>query len=440
MINLKRVWFFMRGNFWFLPAIYGSAALAVAIVITNADTAIIKHWKELIPNTLLTSADVAKDLYSALATAILTMTTISFSTIMVVLTTYSTQFSPRTLQDFMRSKPTHHVLGVYTFGFLFALINLLMVGKQEQFIGPITMVVSAIFGLAFFIYFIHMTSKQLQVNQLIKKIHTDGSRLIKVTYREKKYIETGTWDEEELKWIHQSDKYNIYSKESGYVQNIEWKELFNWAEKEDAVIEVHAQAGKFLLKGEPLISLIYINETDKFDKKLTRLVHFMRVGAERSDVQDIEFTIEKLVEIALRAISPAINDPHTAINCINRLGSILVEIGKNNKEMRFLANPDRKLRIIRPNISFDQYLYKSFYQIKHYGKEDISVLYALLEVMAKVASISGDGIRKHIWNYHYEVLDVFEWKELSNQDYLHMRCAYDYLLESCGESIRETNG
>jgi len=428
------MWWLMRTSFWFLPTVYGLAAMISVAVIGMTDLAVIKHWEGPMPNMLLTSAEVAKDLYSALATAILTMTTISFSTIMVVLTTYSAQFSPRTLQDFMRSKSTHHVLGVYTFGFLFALLNLLLVGKEEQLIRPIFMVITAIFGLALFIYFIHMTSKRIQVNQLLKQIHTDGNRLIGDANKEKVYIESGTWNESVLKELDGVPNHIVYSQKSGYMQDVEWKALFKWAEKENVILQVHAQAGMFIVEGEPLITIAYLTSGEKDVRcKIDHIAKYVTVGAERTDIQDIEFTLEKLVEIALRAISPSVNDPHTAINCINRIGALLIKIGKSERDMRFIANKDKQLRVVRPNITFDQYLYKSFYQIKHYGKEDISVLTALLKTMAQIASVSGDEVRKHIWIYHYEVLDVFDWKALSNLDYLYMRSAYDYLLESCGK-------
>src|SRR5699024_9695021 len=110
ILNMEKVWMNIRGSFWFLPTVYGMLSLILVFVINIADAWLIASIKDQIPKQLLTSKDTAKKLYAALVTAILTMTTISFSVIMVVLTTYSTQFSPRTLQDFMRSRTTQHVL------------------------------------------------------------------------------------------------------------------------------------------------------------------------------------------------------------------------------------------------------------------------------------------------------------------------------------------
>ena len=138
-MNRTKFWIDTRDSFWFVPMIYSIISILLVIITSLLDTWLVNYYRDQLVDVLLTEKDVAIWLYGSLVTAILTMTTISFSTIMVVLTTYSTQFSPRTLQDFMRSSMTHHVLGVDCFGFIFALINLLLVDKQPLIIGPILM-------------------------------------------------------------------------------------------------------------------------------------------------------------------------------------------------------------------------------------------------------------------------------------------------------------
>jgi len=425
----KKIWMQMRSSFWFEPAIYGLNALLAVWLCTLADGMVIKHFKTAIPRILLTNPDVAKELYSALATATLTMTTISFSTIMVVLTTYSTQFSPRTLQDFMRSKITHQILGMYTFVFVFALMNLLLVGNTNQIVRPTAMVITAIMGLAFFIYFIHYTSRHIQVNQLIHMIHKDGTRIVKETYSEKTYVETGTWPQAEIESIYKRKCAVLYAKQSGYLQDVDWKGLFVYADKAGIILDVQIQAGSFLVEGEVLTNVYSREEISP--ERLKALHEYFAVGAERSDLQDIAFSIEKLAEIAMRAISPAVNDPHTAINCINRIGAMLVTIGREIKNMHYLANDAGELRIIRPMMPFEDYLYKGFYQLKHYGKKDVSVLYSLFTILGKVASVSGDTVKQKIWAFHFEILAVFDWETLTKQDFAHLYSAYQRLVSIC---------
>ncbi|WP_279401427.1 DUF2254 family protein [Piscibacillus salipiscarius] len=131
-MNKGKLWINVRDSFWFLPAIYSILSLLAVAIISLMDQWVLSAIKNDIPTIFLTEKSVTQTIYGSMVTAILTMTTISFSTIMVVLSTYSTQFSPRTLQDFMKSRVTQHVLGVFSFGFIFSLVNLFLVGKDPS--------------------------------------------------------------------------------------------------------------------------------------------------------------------------------------------------------------------------------------------------------------------------------------------------------------------
>ncbi|MDY0406791.1 DUF2254 domain-containing protein [Virgibacillus sp. 179-BFC.A HS] len=421
----EKIWIRIREAFWFLPGLYSIAAICLVLIINSLDSWILTSFQHQLPKMILTTSDIAKELYSALASAILNMTTISFSIIMVVLTTYSTQFSPRTLQDFMRSKTTHHVLGVYCFGFIFALLHLLLVGKSGGLIGPIVMVIISILVLAFFVYFIHLSSRWVQVNNLIATIRVDGSRVISHMYKERDFQVCETWDRQEIERATSNASQPVHAIKSGYVQTIDWKKLVEWAVYHDQFIQMNVQIGDFVIRDYPIM---YVNAQQ--DEEFTHTNEYILIGNERTDLQDIEFSLQKLVEIALRAISPAINDPHTAINCINRIGELLSEIGKEYKEINYLADHNQQLRVIIEQKKYETYLYKSFYQIRHYGKDDVSVIYGIIEVLYKIAVVSNDTIKQKLWDFHIYILDVIDWESLSKLDYKH--------LQSITEKFRRT--
>ncbi|MFZ3578891.1 DUF2254 domain-containing protein [Virgibacillus sp. DJP39] len=424
-MNQSKISIKIRDSFWFISAVYGVVAILLAIIISIADKWLLMNFKNNLPEILLTTNKVMIDLYSSLVMGILTMTTISFSVIMVVLTTYSTQFSPRTLQDFMGSRATQNVLGVYCLGFILALIHLVTAGKGPSLIGPIIMVIVAILTLAFFVYFIHHSARWIQVNNLIGKIRNDGSQVIKNTYKDYNLNGYVEWDEDELEEIQNNDKQLVYAQSSGYIQKIEWTELVKQATNQECILQVDVQIGDFVVKGSPLMSVVETNNRNyKFNQ-------FLIIGNERTDIQDVEFMLQKLVEIALRAISPAINDPHTAINCLNRIGSLLSEIGETYNENRYFTDDKKNLRVISKPKLFDEYLYKSFYQIRHYGKEDISMLYAMIEVLYKIAVVSENSIKQKVWTFHYYIMDVIEPDSLSTLDNEHLQSICRKLKEQC---------
>ncbi|WP_404451174.1 DUF2254 domain-containing protein [Virgibacillus necropolis] len=426
-MNQTKIWMKIRDSFWFIPTVYGVVSILLVILITITDGWLVGSYKDNLPKVLLTTNKVAIDLYASLVTGILTMTTISFSVIMVVLTTYSTQFSPRTLQDFMRSSTTQHVLGVYCLGFIFALIHLLTAGKETSVIGPIVMVIVAIITLAFFVYFIHHSARWIQVNNLIGKIRNDGSRVIKRTYKDHNFLEYEKWNEDELNDIQSYNKRSIYAYDSGYIQKIDWEGLLKQATRQGCIVHVHARIGDFVTKGLPIMSVI---ETEDCDDNY-EFKQFLIIGNERTDIQDVEFMIQKLVEIALRAISPAINDPHTAINCINRIGALLSEIGAAYNENRYFADSNKQLRVICEPKRYEDFLYKSLYQIRHYGKDDISMLYAMVEVLYKIAIVSKQPIKQKVWNFHFYIMDVVEWDILSDLDREHLQGIYKRFKAYC---------
>ncbi|MEN1968395.1 DUF2254 domain-containing protein [Lentibacillus sp. N15] len=425
----EKVWIAVRDSFWLIPTIYGLVSIISVIVVNEIDSWIIESFEGQLPQVFLTNGDVAKELYSALVSAILTMTTISFSVIMVVLTTYSTQFSPRTLQDFMRSAATHHILGMYCFGFVFALLHLILVGRGNMVVGPLAMGLVAMIILAFFVYFIHHSARWIQVNNLIAKIHMDGSKVITHAYRKPNFLEHADWDETEISRLYQTNKRVIRAEKSGYVQKVDWKSLVDWTSSHHCTVEMCVQIGDFILDGAPVMRVMGADEQEK----IHILDSYFIIGNERTDLQDVEFSLQKLVEIALRAISPAINDPHTAINCINRIGALLSEASANYKEIYYLSDEHQHLRVIKQPKKYEDYLYKSFYQIRHYAKDDVSVLYSLIDVLYKVALVSDETIKRKIWRFHYYILDVIVWDALSELDQQYLQSIYQKFKASFRE-------
>lgn len=420
LLNQTKLWLQVRDSFWFLPVIYSICSFVAVGVTTAIDVWLIAKIADSIPNVLLTNKGIAKSLYSSLITAILTMTTISFSTIMVVLTTYSSQFSPRTLQDFMRSKVTQHVLGVFSFGFVYVLMNLWLLGesKEKALLSPLFTVIVAIICLAFFILFIHHSSRWVQVNFLIGTIRNEASKVIKRTFEEKNYGGHQDWEHSEIDRLETKDKKTIFAKRSGYIQKIEYGYLIQWARQNNLILEANFQIGGYVPKGMPVFYFWSFGEKDYEEQDHDQ---FIIIGDERTDIQDIEFSLQKLVEIAVKAISPSLNDPHTAINCVNRIGALLTELSENYRPITYYSDDNGELRLIMEQNTFKDYLYKCFYQIRHYGKNDISVMYSITEVLYKTAVVSKESIQKEIWEFNKYILEAIDVENLASLDYQHLK-------------------
>lgn len=433
--NSKKAKVNIRDSFWFLPTIYGIISFFAVAIVTFADQALLPMISKAIPHLFLTNQDIAKSLYSALITAILTMTTISFSTIMVVLTTYTTQFSPRTLQNFMQSRVTQHVLGVYSFGFIFTLLNLILLteDKKQALASPFFTVVVSIVCLAFFILFIHHSARFVQVNNLIGEIRKSTSAIIDKTFSKKSHLDASEWNETDISQLKGGKGQYVFASRSGYIQHVQVKELVHWAKENYLMLEAHFFIGDYVQKGMPLFT--YWGQKGEVDCDTSQCNDFLLIGNERTDLQDIEFSIQKLVEIAVKAISPGINDPHTAVNCINRIGSILAELGDQYKEIRYYADDDEHLRLIMEPTHYSDYLYKSFYQIRIYGKHDISVMNAVLDALYRVAVVNKKPVKKEVWKFAEYMRSAIDEDALAELDYYYYKQLVDKLAIACDQYI-----
>ncbi|MCS1351876.1 DUF2254 domain-containing protein [Mechercharimyces sp. CAU 1602] len=434
-MNSEKLWVKVRDSFWFLPALYSLISFGAVLATSALDVWVVPKLKDLLPSLLLTEKSVAQDLYSSLITSILTMTTISFSTIMVVLTTYTTQFSPRTLQDFMGSRVTQHVLGVYSFGFVFSLLHLLLLGgDQSGLISPTLTVLVAVVCLAFFILFIHHSARFVQVNNLIGQIRSSASQVIQTTFSDEKYHVEEDWDLHDIKSLQTSVGRTIAAPHSGYIQRIQFQPLLRWAQQNNLLLEAHFRVGDYIQKGLPLFT--YWQETDGTNKDLTACTHYILIGNERTDDQDIEFSIQKLVEVAVKAISPSINDPHTAVNCINRIGSLLFELAIVYRPLCYFADSNHQLRLIIKPRQYKDYLYKAFYQIRIYGKHDISVVCGILEALYKIALIQSAPLKKEIWSFARYIMEAVDEGSLSKLDHEYYQGHVRQVAEACGKSVK----
>jgi len=163
----------MRESIWFIPSIYTILASIFALATVLVDTKYNNALKEYIPSYFRTTVDLAQTILGTLSGALLTMTTVTFSTIMVVLTMYSSQFSPRALQNFLNKSSTQRVLGIFMGGFVYTILSLLFMRKasiNHEVISASVGVAIAVICLAFFI---HNVGTSVQVSRLIRELTDD---------------------------------------------------------------------------------------------------------------------------------------------------------------------------------------------------------------------------------------------------------------------------
>lgn len=413
---IKRLLFKMQNRIWFVPSFYSIIAIVLAMIAIILDNEYPYMVQSTFPRYLLTDSSLAKTILATLVSSLLTMTTITFSTIMVVLTTYSSQFSPRTLEDFITNKTTLRVLGIFMGGFIYSILTLFFVKERPDnklvFSAALGVIISII-CLAFFVFFIHYISISIQVNRLINSLSSDILGLINKIEKNNNLDDRIQNELRENIKLPELERYWIFSRKNGYIQLIDDIGLLSLAQSKKVVIRVEKMIGDYVTTNSNIIS-VWNNKKPVEDE--AEYLKYINIGNQRNMLQDIEFGLQKIVEVALRALSPGINDPNTAILCINELGMILTRIGTANIENTYYYDTDGNLRLIFEDKSFDELLYKTFYQLRHYISDDISVISAMIDSLILIAQENKKSLRDKVWKFSTYILSAFDISTLDPLD------------------------
>ncbi|NMH73802.1 DUF2254 domain-containing protein [Bacillus sp. RO2] len=404
-----------RKEIWFVPSLYALASLILTAIVIMVDIVFADSVQNYLPKIFFTNVDLSTTILSSIATAILTMTTISFSTIMVVLTTYSSQFSPRTLQDFMTEKTTLRVLGVFVGSFIYSVLSLLFMKDwldDQRVLASGVGVILAVICVGYFVFFIHHVARSIQVSKLIERLMKEGLATVKkkkLLYKAEKIL----FEKLDVSASSFQEKIELTPKATGYVQVIDAEGLAAKAKEQGFQVVFNKRIGDFVTE-RSVIAMVYFTKDKPEDVDLTA---FIEVGEERTPLQDGEFALQKLAEVALRAISPGINDPNTANNCIRYMSRLLIDFGEVDSDAITYLDEEKEKRVAIPQRTFEEILYTGFYQIRIYGERDISVVLTILECLILIAEGSNQEIKekvKNIWEFlvesikeeYFEPLDI----------------------------------
>lgn len=384
----------IQESFWFLPAIYNAVALMLAVTVVLVDY-------QLTPETSLLgiaplSLSRTTEMLNSLAGGILTMTTITFSAILIVLTTYSAQFSPRVLQDFVSSRTTRHVLALFSSGFTFCVAAMLIISEEKayQLLGiPFLAVLWALAGIAAFVFLLNHTANWLRVNNLIGYIADETKATIDHMLKRDVNQMLHCIDRDDPAWTKPGVV--VKSPTSGYVVTLALDSLIAKAVSDDLVVRLEVAIGDFVLEGLPLMTLIGENASAAGQESYADLV---RVDDEPKSWQDIGFGIRKVAEIGLRAISPGINDPYTAATAIHHMSVLLVRLSHFNADRNGFFN-QQELRLLAREPGFEHYLLGAFQELRRYGTEDNTTQVAILNALSWIARLVDERWHDLLWDF-----------------------------------------
>ena len=401
-------WATLRATFWFVPGLMVIGSVLLAAFALALDTAL--AGSALPPWVYTGGADGARALLSTIAGSMVTVAGVGFSITIVALVLASTQFGPRLLGLFMRDITSQATLGTFVGTFTYCVLVLRTVRGPDEvggaFVPQVAMTIAigiTLLSVAVLVYFFHHVTVTIQAPNVVSTVAHDLDAAID-HLRKPDLGVTGT--DPAVAEIPDPDiDLVVAATRSGYVQVVDDAALFEIAVRHALTIRLTTRPGLFVLRGNPLL---VVRPSERFDDTVAAdLRSTLIIGDIRTAEDDIEFSVRQLVEVALRALSPAINDPFTAMSAVDWLGAALARMARSEFPPRYRYDASGRLRVIAQVPTFGGIAHTIFSRIRHYGGSSPMVLNRLLEAVAAFGPhISDDADRALVRDETEAVLRV----------------------------------
>ncbi len=386
--HLANIWENLRSSYWFIPTVMALFSMGIALAAIQLDLRFgflfltEKTWFYWI------KAEGAREVLSTIAGSSITVTGVVFSIIIVALSLASRQFGPRLLYNFMRDRSNQVVFGVFISTYLFCLVVLRTVrsGEMNTFVPHLSVTLAlmlAVASVGVLIFFIHHAAESIQVNTIIEKVSSDFRSVLNRIYPKEITPGEAGWEmtaADRLPENFNSDSLPVVSRTSGYVQAVDVDTLMDLAQKYDLVLRIERRPGNFVLRKTPLATA-YPARKAMEGKLDDRINGSFILGAKRTPKQDIEFLVRELVEIALRSLSTGVNDPFTAVTCVDFLSSMLSDFSLRDVPSPYWHDEQGDLRVIVAPVLFEDLVQTALNPLRQNVSNSLPVTLRLLEVI-----------------------------------------------------------
>lgn len=384
--RLLTLWDRLRTSYWFVPALLVLAGALLALAATALDHRFGDATQGL--RLFAATPEGARAMLSTLAGAQINLAGLTFSITIVALTVASQQYGPRLLRNFMRDVGNQVVLGTFVATFVYCVLVQGQVrnGEHTSWVPGLSLAIAvalALASLGVLIYFMHHVSSSIQVSQLIAAVGAEVDAAIGTLFPEEiGSVRTDVPREGEQPPLDR-DPELVAASGLGYLQAIDLDGLMAVAREKDLLIQLDCRPGDRIVPGWPVARAWPAAHAEDVADAVNRA---LIVGAQRTSVQDLEFSIDQLVEIAVRALSPGTNDPFTAMTCIDRLAASLCRFAGRRIPSPVRRDESGQPRLIARPWSFGGALDSAFDQIRQYGRGAPAVMIRLAEGLTLIAA------------------------------------------------------
>lgn len=354
----------------FYPTLLAVCGFMFALFMTYLENkGISKYLIEHAPSLVVNNGDTAKTILSSFISGLISVVVFSFSMVMLLLSQASNNYSPRLLPGLISDKKHQIILGIYLFTILYCIFILFTIqptGNKYQVPGFAVLlgIVSTVVSIYAFIYFIHNISQSIQISNILQNIFKTAQYKLEIVIEKEK--------ENNRNFESTEDWHEYSSDKSGYLQNISYSNLIDICKKEKTKLYILPIKGIFVLSGIPLFK----SKKDLGEETVKRILANFNFAREELVEDNYILAFKQITEIILKAMSPGINDPGTAINAIDYL-SELFAVRMRKKDTNIISR-DEVMYVKINTINFNDLLYNIMAAIRTYCKHDIILVQKLL--------------------------------------------------------------
>ncbi|MGI8437249.1 MAG: DUF2254 domain-containing protein [Chthoniobacterales bacterium] len=391
-ILLSTYWERLSSSYWFVPTLMSLAATGFSFLTIHFDSVINAKWARSAGWVWGGGPAGARSVLSTVASSTITVAGVVFSITIVALTLASSQFGPRLLRNFMSDRGTQIVLGVFVSTFLYCLLILRTVRGTEAtsvipFISVTCGIVFAVASVGFLIFFIHHVPNSILAETLLGRVARELQDSIDRIYPEE--LDQSPRERKsdvaaKLPPRFEEEAHPLLSHESGFIQTIAIEKLIALAARKGLIIRLSRRPGDFVAE-ESTLALAWPAEKVS-EECLEEFRDSFFFGWHRTPTQDINYAIDQLVEVAVRSLSPGINDPFTAMSCVEWLGVGLIRVGRRQIPSACHYDEENKLRLVTDVTDYEGIAASALNQIRQYGGGSVAVVTRLLNMLTRVAA------------------------------------------------------
>ncbi len=428
----------LRASFWFLPSLIVAFSIVLALALIDLDASGGQDWMDNWPRLFGAGAAGARGMLATIAGSMTTVVGVTFSMTLVALTLASSQYTSRVLRNFMSDRVTQVVLGIFAGIFTYCLIVLRTIreGDEGEFIPSLSVacsVIMAIGCIGTLIFFIHHIASSIQASSIIASVTKEALVAVDRIFPEK--LGREPIDDEidpSLLPLGTRNWQTVLATRNGYLQSVDNKALLSLAQEHKTIVRMDRGIGQFVVQNTPLASLYLENPPGQ--DIISELRGSYKIDRYRTVKQDCAFGIRQLVDMALRALSPGINDTTTAVMCVDYLTAILARlVAREIPSTHRYA--DGELRVIAIGQTFASLVAESFDEIRCSAKGNAVILLRMLGSVQTISSLTNSPSRRRVLRKQIELIVELAGRSIESP---HDRARFDSLLVQVRNTL-ETN-